>query len=303
MEIELSLTRSLASKLNLKLVSTENANPHINHFYMDIVSKNRQQNILLFNTYNSWISPLSIKDFRKDPLKAIKESLSRYLKNEELKEYIVDKYVNSITSVKLSLTNNTSIVARMSTKKKDIHFFYDRYYDAPDLFELLSDIKLNIHVVSNYLSGAYMDYFSPYIEMHAYLINKYVDKKIEDRDHSRYYSVKDEEFTYLPSPRDFRNMDKDDVESLVRKMFPNHTYDIYTYQITELIKNNPNPTIEDYFDMLHSTTEFGNEVDVRKINNNLIFLKLDKNLYGLYCECFNRTYNNRLPLDNNLYIE
>ena len=68
MVIEISLTRKLCDKLGLTLLPLENNCPKENHFYADIITKDRQQNIMFFNTLFSWVSISKFKDFKKCPL-------------------------------------------------------------------------------------------------------------------------------------------------------------------------------------------------------------------------------------------
>ena len=298
MTIEISLTRSLAAFLNLKLSPSKGISPHINYFYLDIISKNRQKNLLLFNTYTSWICPLTLKDFKKNPLDTVKKYLKMYLLEEGLKEYIVDNYINDIDDIFLSLTNNPSSVARMSTKKKDCHLFYERYYDAPNLLTLLKDIKLNTHIVKNYQTNKNDDYFTPYIEMHAIIVNKYMDKDREEKDHKEYYHIKDDEFTYLTTPRDLKGLSRDEIYDIAKKISSERYYDIYAYKYESLYKDNPHPSMEDYFEVIHSNDELGSDYQQECEQRNLIFLKLDEDLYQIYKKYFLRKYNNKLPLDN-----
>lgn len=46
MTIELSLTRSLAISLGLKLSPSTNSSLHINHFYVDMITRGRQKTYL-----------------------------------------------------------------------------------------------------------------------------------------------------------------------------------------------------------------------------------------------------------------
>ena len=296
MTIELSLTRSLATSLGLKPSTSSNTTPHINHFYVDMITKGRQKNLFIFNTYTSWICPLTIKEFRNNPLKTVRKYLRIYLLMEGLKEYIVDSYVSNIKDIHLSLTSNSSTVARMNSRKKDIHFFYNRYYDAPNLLTLLSDIKLNAHIVKNYQTQDNSDYFTPYIEMHANIINKYKDEKIEELDHKRYYEIKDDEFTYLSSPTDLRGLTLEEIKEKARKVYSESPYDIYSYQYSSLLKNKLNPTMEDYFELIYSNDGLESDYRIEEEKKNLIFMKLDERLYQLYKECFLRKYDNKLPL-------
>ena len=300
MTIELSLTRSLAVSLGLKLTPSIISSPHINHFYVDLITKGRQKNLFLFNTYTSWICPMTLKEFRKSPLDTIKKYLRHYLLSEGLKEYIVNGYVNDINDVHLSLTNNVSTVGRMSSRKKDIHFFYTRYYDAPNLLELLEDQKLNARYLNNYQSGNNFDCMIPYEEMHANIINKYKDDSIEEKDHQRYFEIKDDKFTFLSSPTSLVGLSPEEIRDKAKKVFSERYFAIYSYRYFLMLQEKENPTMEDYFEVIHSNDELGDLNQLEDEKMNLIFMKLDEGLYSLYRDSFLRKYNNRLPLDERL---
>lgn len=297
MTIELSLTHSLAASLGLKLSPSLISGPNINHYYVDMVTKGRQKNLFLFNTYTSWICPLTLKEFRLNPLEALKKYLRYYLLNEGLKEYIVDRYISDINDVHLSLTNNKSTVARMSSRKKDIHFFYKRYYDTPNALELLRQFKLNAHLVKNYQTQNDFDYFTPYVEMHANIINKYKDDSIEEKDHQRYFEIKDEEFSFLSSPTDLRGLTLEEIRNKAILFFSKNSFAIYSYQYFLLLEKKENPTMEDYFEVIHSHDEIGDFYQIDDEKMNLIFMKLDEELYSVYKDSFLRKYVNKLPLD------
>jgi len=130
--------------------------------------------------------------------------------------------------------------------------------------------------------------------MHANIINKYKDEKIEELDHKRYYEIKDDEFTYLSSPTDLRGLTLEEIKEKARKVYSESPYDIYSYQYSSLLKDKLNPTMEDYFELIYSNDELESDYQIEKEKKNLIFMKLDERLYQLYKECFLRKYDNKL---------
>ncbi len=294
MVIEISLTRKLCDKLGLTLLPLENDCPKEDHFYADIITKDRQQNIMFFNTLFSWISISKVKDFKKCPLQEFKASIYETLLLEGIKPYIARSYLDDISDIRLSLTNNKSIVARLSTAKKNIHFFYDRYYNVPDVLTLSRYEFFNDTFYKNPLSKKGDSYISPYEEMGYYLLSNYYDKEIEEDDKSLYYQYKDKVKDKLPPLMDFSKMSDEEIDRYSKGINRNHYYYTSSHFVKGLYEKYPQPAMEDHFEYIIS------HLSLKDINNDeryscyLRFFNLDKKLFFIYYNQFGRKYISRL---------
>ena len=136
--------------------------------------------------------------------------------------------------------------------------------------------------------------------MHANIINKYKDDSIEEKDHQHYFEIKDEEFSFLSLPTDLRGLTLEGIRNKAELFFSKNSFAIYSYQYFLLLEKKENPTMEDYFEVIHSHDEIGDFYQIDDEKMNLIFMKLDEKLYSVYKDSFLRKYVNKLPLDESL---
>lgn len=295
MIINISLTRALAEALNINNLKPNNETvPDFTTYYADIITKDRQKTIMFFNTQNSWITISYLKDTKKNLLESFVSSIRETLVREGIMDYIIDKYLDDITDIKLSLTSSKSIVARMSTKKKDIHSFYERYYDVPDAKELHNDKEFNSWICKNPYSKKDMDYIVPYEEMGYMLLNKYKDSKIEENNHQKYLTKKDQYYPYYSSPLDLSKMSDEEINRLNRSLNKKDSYCVSIYQIRRFYEEHQNPNLEDYFDFIYSQFHFALIDDFKEERCYCRLFALDERILQLYKQYHSRKYRSTI---------
>ena len=294
MEFEISLTRKLTDELNLKnLEPSTNDEPSLNHFYADLIIGNKKKAIMFLNTENSWICMAYLKFFKLDPLHSFINAISDTLFNEGLTDYVPGRFINDITNIKFSSTNNKSTVARMSARKKDICSFYETYIGVPDPVILHYENKFNAWLCKNPFSKGYMDYIYPWEEMGYILVKKYQDKVLDLRSHNLYIEELDELFPTITSPISYENRSIQDIEIEIKSLNQQH-YLVSPYLIKNFYEEHKNPSIEDYFDFiysLHCPSDPDGNLDVEAY---LDLFGLDKRMYKLYTEFHYRHYKTEI---------
>lgn len=252
MTIEISLSKALAGLLgldNLEKSKLDESNPY--HYYADIFTRNRQKTIIFMNTSYYWMFVSNYSTFKKNPLFTFEDDFINKLRMENIKEYLGLSYLKNVTDIKFTLSNSRSITARLCNYKKNYNYFYDHYYDVPDLLILDSQRNQNKTIMSTPHSKNLDDYFIPFEEFLYYLTTNFINTEIEEKDHEKYYEIKNDNFKNI-TPKTFTNISEDEISKTCKKYhnyLGQHIY-LSPYVLYNFVSKNQYPTVEECYDFI-----------------------------------------------------
>jgi len=155
-------TKKLLDQLNIKPESQVDEDPLFS-WHANLITVDRRKAVVLVNDNNRYaivLHGLKAKDFLRLE-EHILQAICETLRDEEIKNEIIDQFINSSREITYAKTKNRSMVARMN-KACEILYYYKELMEDDSIYKTSISIKASRYLVSDGKNN----YIRPHEEMY-----------------------------------------------------------------------------------------------------------------------------------------